>query len=122
MNINNVLVIRAPGFADRQTAIILMKDSNEHWLLSPEFTSSMSSSVPGERFGSGNLGKIYKEGSNVKDNYFRVGRVDSNFISLYNMKLLAGHNFINESENQNAVIVNQEAMYILGFSKTGRCC
>jgi putative ABC transport system permease protein len=117
MNINNIQVVRAPGFANRQMADLTYERFKRTLNALAGIQSSMSSSVPGERFGSGNMGKIYKEGANVKDNYFRVGRVDSNFIGLYNIKLLVGHNFINESENQNAVIINQEAMKVLNFPK-----
>ena len=118
MNINNVLVVQAPGFSDHETADRTYERFKRTLAAFPGIRSvSMSSSVPGERFGSGNFGEIYREGSSVKNNYFRIGRVDSNFIGLYNMKLLAGHNFINDSENQNAVIINQETMKVLEFQK-----
>jgi putative ABC transport system permease protein len=72
-------------------------------------------SIPGKRFGNGNFGEIYKDGSSVQNNYFRIGKVDSNFIGVFNLKLLAGHNFIYNSENRNAVIINKEAMKVLKF-------
>jgi putative ABC transport system permease protein len=118
MNINSMLVIKAPGFSNRKEADLAYERFKQTLAAFPGIRcASMSSSVPGERFGSGNLGEIYKEGSSVKNNYFRIGRIDSNFISLYNMKLLSGHDLINESENQNAVIINQESMKLLGFQK-----
>ena len=118
MNINNVLVVRAPGFSNRETADNAYERFKKTLTAFPGIrNASMSSSVPGERFGSGNFGEIYKEGASVKNNYLRIGRVDSNFIGLYKMKLLAGHNFTNDSENQNAVIINREAIKLFGFQK-----
>ena len=72
-------------------------------------------SIPGNRFGNGNFGEIYIDGSTVQNNYFRIGKVDSNFISVYNLKLLAGHNFNNAFDNRNTVIINKEAMKVLKF-------
>jgi len=118
MNISNIIIVRAPGFSNYEAANQTFERFKQTLKVFPGIQSvSMSSSVPGQRFGSGNFGKIYKEGLSEKDNYFRVGRVDSNFIGLFNIKLLAGHNFISESENQNAVIINQEAMKALSFLK-----
>jgi putative ABC transport system permease protein len=115
MNFDNVIVIHARGYSDQK--IDLAYEQFKHTLAAyPGIRSvSVSLSIPGERFGYGNFGEIYKEGSNVQNNYFRIGRVDSNFICLFNMKLLAGHNFINESEKQNAIIINKEAMKVLKF-------
>jgi putative ABC transport system permease protein len=118
MDINNMLIVRTPGFANPEMA----DQAFERFKLAMNkypgiLGTSISSCVPGERFGSGNFGKIYKEGSNEKNNYFRIGRIDSNFISLYNIRLLAGHKFLNESESNNAIIINQEAMKLLEFQK-----
>ena len=116
MDINNVMVIYAPRLSDQQRA------DRSYQLFERTLTSypgiykaSASMSIPGMRFGNGNFGKIYKEGSDVQNNYFRIGKVDSNFISVFNLKLLAGHNFIYKSENRNAVIINKEAMKVLKF-------
>jgi putative ABC transport system permease protein len=115
MNIENVIAIRALGFSDQKTD--LAYDRFKQTLLTNPgiLGASVSLSIPGERFGYGNYGEIYRQGSNVHDNYFRIGRVDSNFVHVFDIKLLAGQNFMNESENQNAVIINQEAMKVLKF-------
>ena len=116
MDINNVMVIYAPRIGNQQTA------EHSYRLFEKTLTSypgiykvSASMSIPGMRFGNGNFGKIYQEGSDVHNNYFRIGKVDSNFISVFKLKLLAGHNFIYKSENRNAVIINKEAMNVLKF-------
>jgi putative ABC transport system permease protein len=116
MSIDTVMVIHAPYFSNQQTA-----DRNfqlfETTLTSYPgiYRASTSMSIPGNRFGNGNFGKIYMDGSTVQNNYFRIGKVDSNFISVYNLKLLAGHNFYNAFDNRNTVIINKEAMKVLKF-------
>ena len=116
MDINNVMVIYAPRIGNQQTADqsyrLFEKTLNSYPGI---YKVSASMSIPGMRFGNGNFGKIYQEGSDVQNNYFRIGKVDSNFISVFKLKLLAGHNFIYKSENRNAVIINKEAMKVLKF-------
>ncbi len=113
MNIDNIMVLHAPGFGNQLAAHQLF----ERTLTSYPgiYKASASMSIPGTRFGNGNFGEIYKDGFDVQNNYFRIGKVDSNFISVFNLKLLAGHNFSHKSENQNAIIINKEAMKVLKF-------
>jgi putative ABC transport system permease protein len=113
MNIDNIMVLHAPGFGNQLTAHQLFESTITSY--PGIYKASASMSIPGMRFGNGNFGKIYKEGSDVQNNYFRIGKVDSNFINVFNLKLLAGHNFIYKSENRNAVIINKEAMKVLKF-------
>ncbi|MEJ2617447.1 MAG: FtsX-like permease family protein, partial [Ignavibacteriaceae bacterium] len=113
MNIDNIMVLHAPGFGNQLTAHQLFESTITSY--PGIYKASASMSIPGMRFGNGNFGKIYKEGSDVQNNYFRIGKVDSNLISVFNLKLLAGHNFIYKSENRNAVIINKEAMKVLKF-------
>jgi putative ABC transport system permease protein len=115
MNIDDVMVIHAQGYSDQKTDLAYERFKKTLVTYPGIRSVSVSLSIPGKRFGYGNFGEIYREGSSIQNNYFRIGRVDSNFIGLFNMKLLAGHNFINESENQNAVIINKEAMKVLKF-------
>ncbi len=113
MNIDNIMVIYAPGYGNPLAAHELFEKTLASY--PGIYNASASMSVPGTRFGNGNFGKIYKDGSAIQNNYFRIGKVDSNFISVFNLKLLAGHNFNYISENRNAVIVNKEAMKALKF-------
>ena len=113
MNIDNIMVLHAPGFGNPLTAHQLFESTITSY--PGIYKASASMSIPGTRFGNGNFGEIYKDGSDVQNNYFRIGKVDSNFISVFKLKLLAGHNFIHKSENQNAIIINKEAMKVLKF-------
>jgi len=113
MNINNIMVLNAPGWGNNLAAHQLFERTITSY--PGIYKASASMSIPGKRFGNGNFGEIYKDGSDVQKNYFRIGKVDSNFISVFNLKLLAGHNFIHKSENQNAIIINKEAMKVLKF-------
>ncbi len=113
MNIDNIMVLHAPGYGNQLAAHQLFEKTLTSYPGIYQATASMS--IPGTRFGNGNFGEIYKDGSDVQNNYFRIGKVDSNFINVFKLKLLAGHNFIHKSENQNAIIINKEAMKVLKF-------
>lgn len=73
---------------------------------------SATTSIPGERFGSGNGSpKIYGQPS--EDTYFRVGRVMNNYPELMNFKFIAGNSF---GDSDNKMIVNKAAVEEFGFS------
>jgi putative ABC transport system permease protein len=121
MNIDHVLVIRAPNLGDRQTADLALERLKQAMVSNPAIReASISLSVPGERFGFGNYGDIHKEGSSTEGMaYFRIGRVDTDFVRLFGLRLLAGYNFNGRSDDRNAVILNEEASKTLHFAGPG---
>ncbi len=118
MNIDDVLVIRAPDVGDQQGADLTLKRLKQAMVGNPAIREvSISRSVPGERFGLGNYGNIHKEGSPAdRMAYLRIGRVDTDFVSVYGLRLLAGNNFTGRSDDRNAVILNEEASKALDFA------
>ena len=72
-----------------------------------------STSIPGERFGSGN-GGLKIAGQQSDDNYFRVGRVMPNYFDFYDINIIEGNNFNNYN---NQMILNKEAVGEFGFTK-----
>ncbi len=74
-----------------------------------------STSVPGERFGSGNGGPSL-EGQEDNDTYFRVGRVMPNYLEFYGIKLIAGNGFGgNRQADDRSIIVNEEGVKEFGL-------
>jgi putative ABC transport system permease protein len=118
LNMDNILIVRAPNLSEKET------DNNILWRFKQIISAnsmirnvSLSLSIPGERFGFGNRGSINRIESNTNENnYFRLGRVDNNFIDIYKINLLAGKNFSYESNDQDAMMINKEAMLTLGYS------
>lgn len=71
-----------------------------------------STSIPGERFGSGN-GSPTLAGQLRDDHYFRVGRVMPNYMEFYGIDIIEGKNFNNYN---NQMILNKEAIGEFGFT------
>ncbi len=118
LDINNVLIIRATDYSEQGKTSHTFEQFKQIVAANPVIRNvSFSLSIPGERFGFGSYGSIYREGLNEQNNYFRIGKVDPSFIDLFRIKLLAGSNFTNESDNLNKIIINKEAMKVFGFGK-----
>jgi putative ABC transport system permease protein len=74
-----------------------------------------STSIPGQRFGSGNGGPVIK-GQQDGNTYFRVGRVMPNYLDFYGIKLIAGRSFYDNPEaNERMVVINKEAVKEFGL-------
>lgn len=111
-----VLVVNAPrvGFNDQEiNKIDVLREEliRKHGIADV----TASTSIPGERFGSGNDGPIIN-GQTDKDTYFRVGRVMPNYMDFFGIELAYGKGFGSNMETNNrSVIINKEAVKEFGY-------
>jgi len=105
---DQVLVLNAPriGFSDDK-----FKMFSEELKKYPGLADvTASTSIPGERFGSGNGGPVI-DGLEIPGTYFRVGRVMPNYLDFYGIKLIAGRDFSNDQQdNDKSIIINEEGV------------
>lgn len=111
-----VLVLNAPRVdfkSDKENKINIFRE--ELMKQTGIIDVTASTSIPGERFGSGNGGPVLK-GQEDEGNYFRVGRVMPNYLEFYDIQLIAGRNFYdNPQANNQMVIINEEAVKEFGL-------
>ena len=119
MSLDQVLGVRRPIITPEDSAyqqkVAYLK--NEWLHQSTVQQVATSEFVPGGDGLQGWGGYIRRVGSEPTDvkNYLRGG-IDYDFISLYEMKLLAGRNFSRDyPSDSEAVVLTEEAMYALGF-------
>lgn len=118
MNIHQTLVIKGPAvdslYARRFETFrnAMMQHPSVHHI-------SLSTSIPGSGRGevstTQSVYRVGKDKTSGSFNYTHYG-IDAEFLPTYSMQLLAGDNFRNGSDNQDLVIINDEARKALGFA------
>ncbi|MEM9829279.1 MAG: ABC transporter permease [Bacteroidota bacterium] len=120
MNIDQVLVvdipldIQADSIAESRIGTLQQAWSS----LSTVEAVGSSSSAPGTSYSFLNSSTGIRRMGDEKDNNvtFYWYRADANFMNTLDMKLVAGRNFQEGSENLRKIIVNEEAVRMLGFA------
>jgi putative ABC transport system permease protein len=110
---DQVLVLNAPriGFNDDKLKTFCEELKKHPGII--DVTASVN--IPGERFGSGNGGPAI-DGEEAHETYFRVGRVMSNYLDFYGIKLIAGRNFYeNQQADNQSIIINAEGVKEFGL-------
>jgi putative ABC transport system permease protein len=115
MNVDNTVVVRMPRGAEYNPKRISFKNE----LLSyPQFSAvSVSSIVPGlstSAMGSTNYIDLVGDDSKKGINFY-INWIDEDFVATMKMDIVAGENFLANSENNNRVVVNEEAVRMWGI-------
>lgn len=123
INMDNTLIVQAPIIKDttwdvRRKTVELFKEKCAELPFVIQVTSSTT--VPSEEYR--NETYLSLQGSNNKSMVHQNG-VDDHFFDLYDVKFIAGHNFIPDArwKNKNSIILNESAARALGivdFDKT----
>jgi putative ABC transport system permease protein len=115
ININQTLVVKAPRITEpsyqQRTAIFKQE------MLQANFVTkaTTSSEIPGRPFGSTRV-IVEPQGSYETANKYTSAWIDEDFMSLFEIKLLAGRNFSPEFRTDNqAIIINEALMKALHF-------
>jgi putative ABC transport system permease protein len=118
MEVEQTLVVRAPKIGS--TFLSGFQTFKSELLQRPEIQSvTRSEAVPGLSLNdlntSDNVKRIGFENSHDSYNYYFYN-IDADFIPTLKMNLLAGRNFEEGNPNEDQVIINEEAVYRLGFA------
>ena len=116
VNIDQTLIVSAPQITDSTYANKRDVFKNEV-LKIPEIQSlAISNEVPGRKVG-WNAGGVRRVGENESQaNQYRIMVVDGDFVSAYEIDVLAGRNFSDERSNEHAnVLFNESAIERMGF-------
>jgi putative ABC transport system permease protein len=115
ISIDNILLVSEPMFLSNQYTNFRQKGKvfADELLKHPGILAGTLSNYPGQEYQS--TWTIRRQGS--KESHKVKGSwIDYNFFDTYQVQLLAGRNFSpNETSDRKAVIVNEEAMKLLGF-------
>ncbi|HLF33426.1 MAG TPA: ABC transporter permease [Cyclobacteriaceae bacterium] len=116
LNMEDILVIRAPLENDAWEVKRSRQELFKVKCVELPFVSGISSStiVPGEEYRHESF--LSLQGQNEKALVYLTG-VDDHFLDLYDVKYIAGHNFIPEArwKNRNSIILNESAARALGI-------
>ena len=119
MNLNQVLVVRAPqGLGADSLGRTRVASFKTELLRNPEIRMvSNAESLPGLSITDLNSTSILPYGASDKQNgytyYFFA--IDSDFIPALDLEIIAGRNFRAGEKNQNEIIVNEETIRLLGY-------
>jgi putative ABC transport system permease protein len=116
MNLDQVMVIKAPELANDSTSDLAFK----HELLQLAGISrvAMGDAMPGMDLSHiSSTSNITRVGGAQKSsyNYYLYG-VDADFVPVMGIKMAAGRNFIAGASDKNEVLINEEAARLLGFT------
>lgn len=115
VDISQTIVVRAPGEEALEARYATFRDQV---LAYPEFESvALSSCVPGmSTHDLSTTTGIQWVGAVEERNFnFYIYFIDADFLNTMKMELLAGNNFLQDSENENVVLVNEEAVRLWGI-------
>ncbi|MCC6287434.1 MAG: ABC transporter permease [Chitinophagaceae bacterium] len=124
ININQVLIVKGPQLSGEEYSSQKIRELTfKNQLLNMPGISgvSLTNSLPGLplNFLSTSSGiKRVEDASSNGDNYYLYG-IDANYLSLMNIPLLKGRNFMSGSPNKDELIINEEAARRLGFASPG---
>lgn len=111
------VILRAPRLIKKESYLNVMDNFKHTMLRHPDVTSvSTSSEVPGQEIFWTNEFRMDTDSDNVR-RIASILAVDEDFIPAYEIKILAGRNFMKEraSDYGGAVLINQSALSALGF-------
>jgi putative ABC transport system permease protein len=116
VNINQTLIIKGPGVADSTYNAKLTAFKAELLKYPVIKAITASSSIPGSKV-QWNAGGIRRASDDdTKSNQYRVIGIDYDFVSAYNLSILAGRNFSKEYTTDEAcVLFNEEAIKLMDF-------
>ncbi|WP_158563323.1 ABC transporter permease [Chitinophaga silvatica] len=116
MNLNQVLVVRAPDLLNDTTSASAFKSELQQ--LAGVSKVSIAGCVPGlglEMLST--TSNVTRQGDSKKSSYnYYVYGFDEDFTNILDMKMVAGNNFKGHSSYGNEVVINEEASKVLGFS------
>ena len=119
MNLEQTLVLRAPEVENDSTYRVKYESlRNELAANSTIKMASRSQSLPGLGLADvATTGNIFKLGEqkSQKGTLYYIYSIDENFIPMLKMELVAGRNFQSENSSEQQLIVNEEAIRLLGF-------
>lgn len=117
VDIEQVLTVHGPPVRDSTYVNRFVTFRNE-LLEYPEISAITSSaSVPGRgpTVSSGGIHQVSQD--NTHGNSYRIVVTDDNFINVFGLKLIAGRNFSEDSDDEGkSAVVNETAMKLLGFT------
>ncbi len=115
VNIDQTIVLRAPGVIDSSYSTKAITFKNEVLNLSQTEYFSASTNVPGDEiFWANGIRKVEETSDQTKVIYM-IG-MDHDYIPTFDLELLAGRNFLKDfGSDDSAVIINQNAVPYLGF-------
>jgi len=115
LNIERTIVVKSPNNDEKAANYVTFK---EELLQQSQFQSvALSSCVPGmpSHQMSTTTGIQLAEALEEHNNNFYIYWIDADFLSTMQMELKSGDNFLPDSENENMVLVNEEAIRIWGI-------
>ncbi len=116
MSIDNILLVSEPMFPSNQYASFRQKGKvfTDELVKHPGISVGTLSNYPGQEYQS--TWTIRRQGSSDSQKV-KGAWIDSNFFDTYQIELLVGRNFSpNEESERNSIILNEEAVKLLGFS------
>lgn len=123
ISIDQTIVIQAPVSSNRQDTLFLnqMEYFRNELLSIPGVESVSSSSViPGQNLNSiaGSSDGMWREGDSSEDRItYYFYNIDKNFFHDYEVRLLAGQHFIQQTNRRNEIIINRSALQAFGFAE-----
>jgi putative ABC transport system permease protein len=115
VNINQTIVLRAPGIADSLYASKAKTFKNEVLNFSQVKSFSAATNVPGDEIFWANGIRKVEETSDQSKVIYMIG-MDQDYIPSYDLEIIAGRNFMKDySQDDSAVIINSNAIPYLGF-------
>jgi len=116
VNINQTLIIKGPAVADSTYNAKLTAFKAELLKYPVIKAITTSTSIPGSKV-QWNAGGIRRASDDdTKSNQYRVIGIDYDFVSAYNLSILAGRNFSKEYTTDEAcVLFNEEAIKLMDF-------
>jgi putative ABC transport system permease protein len=117
VQISQTLVLKGPGVLDSTYENKLTSFKTEVLRLPGVKELAVSTEVPGSKV-NWNAGGIRLTGSDPNhSNQYRVIGIDHDFLDAYGLKLLKGRNFYTGQVDSQAVLFNQAAIKLMGFTK-----
>ena len=119
MNIEQMLVLKAPTLASDSIYHVKSQTLRKELHANPAVqTIAFSGGVPGLSLqGLSTTGNVFRYGQEHEDKgyIYYINNFDETFIPAFKMELVAGRNFEGNESVVDQLIINEEAMYTLGF-------